>query len=144
MAAVVSRDGRRDTQYPALYFHFGADGVGIGGGIYHPDRETLPKIRQAIRRDGEALVRALKRRRFKELYGGLPGEKNVRLPKEFASEVKCHHLIANKQFCYFAEYDDPRIVLRQDLADLVIRHYEAGRKVNAFLREAVDRPPPSP
>lgn len=144
MAAVVSREGRRDTQYLALYFHFGADGVGIGGGIYQPDRESLLKIRQAIKSDGDVLFQASKRKRFRDLFGGLRGEKNVRLPKQFASEVERYPLIANKQFHYFAEYDDPRMVLRQDLADLVLRHYEAGQEVNAFLREALERPAPSP
>ena len=137
MAAVISREGRRDTQYPALYFHFGADVVGIGGGIYQPDKENLLKIRRAIKRDGGALVRALKGKRFKELYGDLLGEKNVRLPKEFASELTRYPFIANKQFYYFAEYDDPRMVLRQDLPELVMRHYKAGQKVNEFLARAV-------
>lgn len=137
MAAVVSREGRRDTQYPALYFHFGVDGLGIGGGIYQPDRENLLKIRLAIKRDGEVLVRALHRKRFKDLYGRLQGEKNVRLPKEFASDVERYPLIANKQFYYFAEYDDRSMVLRNDLADLVMRHYEAGREVNGFLARAL-------
>lgn len=137
MAAVVSREGRRDTQYPGLYFHFGTDGVGIGGGIHKPDRENLLKIRRAIKRDGETLLRALNGKRFKELYGSLQGERNVRLPKEFASEVERYPLIANKQFYYFTAYDDPLMVLRKDLADLVIRHYKAGQEVNDFLGKAV-------
>jgi len=137
MAAVISREGRRDTQYPALYFQFGADGAGIGGGIYQPDRENLLKIRRAIKRDGSSLVRALNGKRFKELYGDLLGEKNVRLPKEFASEVERFPFIAKKQFYYFAEYEDPRTVLRRDLADLVMRHYKAGQTVNEFLAKAV-------
>jgi uncharacterized protein (TIGR02453 family) len=137
VAAVISREGRRDTQYPALYFHFGADGVGIGGGLYQPNRENILKIRRAIKRDGAALVRALNGKRFKELYGGLLGEKNVRLPKQFASQAERYPFIANKQFYYFAEYDDPRLVLRQDLPNLVMRHYKAGQKVNEFLARAV-------
>jgi uncharacterized protein (TIGR02453 family) len=137
MAAIISREGRRDTQWPALYFHFGADVVGIGGGIYEPDKGNLLKIRRAIKRDGSTFVRALNGKRFKDLYGALQGEKNVRLPKEFASEVERYPFIANRQFYYFAEYDDPRIVLRKDLADLVMRHYGAGQKVNEFLARAV-------
>ncbi len=137
MAAVISREGRRDSQYPALYFHFGAEAVGIGGGIYQPDKENLLKIRRAVKRDGKSLVRALNGKRFKEVYGELQGEKNVRLPKEFASEVERYPVIANRQFYYFAEYDDPRMVLRKDLADLVMRHYKAGQKVNEFLAKAV-------
>ena len=74
---------------------------------------------------------------FKELYGDLLGERNVRLPREFATEAERYPFIANKQFFYFAEFDDPRMVLRRDLADLVMRHYKAGQKVNEFLAAAV-------
>ena len=129
----------RDPGLFALYFHFGVDGIGIGGGIYQPDRENLSRIRRAIKRDGEVLVRALNRKRFKDLYGSLQGERNVRLPVEFASEVERYPLIANKQFYYYVEYADPRMVLRKDLADLVMRHYEVGREVNGLNRIELER-----
>jgi hypothetical protein len=58
-------------------------------------------------------------------------------PKEFASEVERYPLIANKQFYYFAEYGDPCMVMRRDLADVVMRHYEAGLEVNGFLARAL-------
>jgi hypothetical protein len=61
----------------------------------------------------------------------------MRLPKEFVAEAERYPFIANKQFYYFAEYANPRLVLRKDLADWVMRHYKAGRKVNEFLARAV-------
>jgi uncharacterized protein (TIGR02453 family) len=137
MAAVVSPEGRRNRQYPGLYFHFSPDGVWIGGGMYQPDKDDVLKVRRAIVRDGGTLVRALKGKQFKELFGELLGEENVRVPKEFAPEVERYPFIAKKQFYYFAEYDDPRLVLSKDLAAFVMRHYRAGRKVNEFLRGAI-------
>lgn len=137
MAAVITREGRRNIQYPALYFHFSSDGVWVGGGVYKPEKETILRIRQAIKRDGARLERATRGKAFKELFGELRGEKNVRLPKEFAEEVERYPFIANKQFYYNAEYDDPRIVLRKDLPGFIMRHYRAGAKVNDFLRAAI-------
>jgi uncharacterized protein (TIGR02453 family) len=137
MAAVITPEGRRNRQYPGLYFHFSPGGVWIGGGMYQPDKEDVLKVRRAMVRDGKTLVRALKGKQFRELFGELRGEENVRLPKEFAAEVERYPYIAKKQFYYFAEYDDPRLVLRKDLAGFVMRHYRAGRKVNDFLRGAI-------
>jgi uncharacterized protein (TIGR02453 family) len=137
VAAVVTREGRRNVQYPGLYFYFGAKGLGIGGGVYKLDKDHILKIRRAIVEDGKTLERATKGKAFTELFGELRGEKNVRLPKEFAGEVERYPVIANKQFFYLAEYDDPKILLRNDLAALVMRHYRAGRKVNDFLKSAV-------
>jgi len=137
MAAVITREGRRDVQYPGLYFYFGANGLGIGGGVYRLDKDHVLKIRRGIKEDGKALERATKSKAFKELFGELRGERNVRLPKEFATEVERFPFIANKQFYYLAEYEDLGIMLRNDLPDFVMRHYRAGRRVNDFMKAAI-------
>jgi uncharacterized protein (TIGR02453 family) len=137
-AAVISRGGRKGMHYPALFFRLDHKGVSIGGGMYQPDKDDVHKIRQAIQDNGKKLSRALHGKKFTELYGELRGEKNKRVPKEFAADVEKHPLIANKQFYYYAEYEDPGLPLRNDLAEFVMRHYRAGSKVNDFLREAVD------
>jgi uncharacterized protein (TIGR02453 family) len=137
MAAVITREGKRNVQYPGLYFYFGAKSLGIGGGVYKLDKDHVQKIRRTIAQDGKSLERATKGKAFVELFGELQGEKNVRLPKEFADAAERFPLIANKQFYYFAEYDDPKILLRNDLPSFVMRHYRAGQKVNDFLKTAV-------
>ena len=139
VAAVITPGGRRDAGYPGLYFHFSAEGVAIGGGLYELDKENLLKIRRAILRDGKTLVRALNGKQFKEIFGELRGERNVRLPKEFAAEVERYPFIANKQFYYYVDYDDPRLLLKPDLAEFVLRHYRVGTKVNEFLKNALRR-----
>jgi len=137
VAAVITREGRRNVQYPGLYFYFSAKGLGIGGGVYKLDKDHINKIRRSIAKDGKSLERATKGKAFTNLFGELRGEKNVRLPKEFAEEVDRYPLIANKQYYYLAEYDDPDILLQNDLAGFVMRHYRAGRKINDFLKTAV-------
>lgn len=136
-AAVITREGRRDTQYPGLYIRLDANGAAIGGGMYQPDKNNLLKIRRAIVRDGRRLIRATRGKRFVDTFGELRGEKNKRLPSEFAEHVGRYPIIANKQFYYFAEYDDPDLLLRDDLVDFVLGHYRAGQKVNEFLKAAI-------
>ena len=105
--------------------------------MYNPDKQSLLRIRQAIRRDGRTLARRLRRKRFQELFGELHGERNKRLPKEFAEVVERFPFIANKQFYYYAEYKDPLLLLQDALADFVMQHYRAGKPVNEFLSSAV-------
>jgi uncharacterized protein (TIGR02453 family) len=100
VAAVVTPEGRRDVQYPGLYFHFGATGAWIGGGMHKLEKQNITNIRQAIKRDRKALQLAMSGKAFKDLFGELRGEKNVRLRKEFAAEAERFPLIANKQFYY--------------------------------------------
>jgi uncharacterized protein (DUF2461 family) len=137
MAAVIRRGGRKDTSNPATFFQLGAQGIDIGGGLYKPDNRSLLKVRQAIVRDGAALARALKGKAFKDIFGELRGEKNKRLPKEFAEKMERFPFIANKHLYYFTNYDDPQLLLRPDLDKFFMKHYRAGLKVNEFLKAAV-------
>jgi uncharacterized protein (TIGR02453 family) len=139
LAAVVGPGGRKHLGAPAFYFQAGADGLAVGGGAYAPDKGGLLAIRRAIVRDGARLERLLAAAPFRHLYGELQGERNKRLPPEFANAVRRFPLVANKQFYYWAEYDDPAIVSRRDLVDLLMRHYRAGRPLNAWLADALRR-----
>jgi uncharacterized protein (TIGR02453 family) len=139
MAAVISPEGRKELQYPGLYLSFGLDGIMIAGGLYKPDKDDVVKVRRAIKKDGASLDRALRGKAFKDLFGELQGEKNKRLPKEFADDVERYPLIANKQFYYHANYADTKLLLRDDLPAFVLKHYRAGQKVNDFLKAAIGR-----
>ena len=138
-AAVISPGGRRDLQYPGLYFQFGATGALIAGGLYQLERDGVLAVRRAIVQDGERLDRALRARRFRKYFGELHGDRLKRLPQEFAPAAERFPYVANKQFYYYAAYEDPTLVLRKDLATFVMRHHEAGGEVNAFLKAAIGK-----
>lgn len=141
VAAVITRGGRKENRYPGLYFSFGIHGIAIGGGMYHPNKDDLVDIRRAIARDGKTLARALQAKQFRALFGELQGEKHKRIPKEFAAHAERFSFIANKQFYCYAEYDDLRLLLRDDLTEFVMRHYKAGSKLSEFLKAAITLPP---
>jgi len=134
--AVIAPDGRK-TRRAAFYFQLSAGGVGIAAGVYQPDRDQLFAIREAIRDDGATLERLLKDRTFRRVCGTIQGDRNVRVPPAFAEAAARFPLVYHKQFYTWVEYDDPNIVLRRDLAPLLVRHYRAGRAVNAWLNEAL-------
>jgi len=138
LGAVIASDGRK-TRSAAFYVELGAGGLGIATGVYQPDKDQLYAIREAIRDDGETLERLLKDRALRRLLGSLQGERNVRLPPEFAAAARRFPLLYHKQFYTWAEYDDPAVIERRDLAEFVMRHYRAGRAVNAWLTRALAR-----
>jgi uncharacterized protein (TIGR02453 family) len=136
VGAVIGPDGRKSRR-PAFYFQLGASGVGIAGGAYKPDKAQLYAIREAIRDDGATLDKLLRARTFRRVWGALQGERNVRLPAEFADAADRFPLLFHKQLYTWVEYDDPDTVLRRDLATFLVRHYQAGRAVYAWLAKAV-------
>jgi hypothetical protein len=88
-------------------------------------------------RDGGALARAIQAAQFRDLFAELRGEQNKRLPKEFAEVAERYAFIVNKEFYYYATYEDTSLLLQSDLDRFLMRHYRAGQKVNEFLRAAV-------
>jgi uncharacterized protein (TIGR02453 family) len=135
-AAVIAPGGRNQSRAPGFYFEVAADRIGVAGGIYQPDKETLLRIRRAIAARGEALERLLAAPSFRRVFGTLQGERNVRLPPEFAPVVGRHPLVAHRQFYFWVERARPA---RGRVADLLMRHYEAGRPVSSWLADAVSR-----
>ena len=137
MAAAIGPGGRRNGHAPGYYFCVRWDGVQVGGGIYEPEPEAIPRIRRAIARDGDRLVKALRGKAYRELFGGeLLGERNKRLPPELAPAAERYPWVANRQFYYYAEYYDPAHVTRFDLSDWLFEHFRAARGVHDFLKEA--------
>jgi len=141
VSTVLGPDGRK-TRVPAFYFQLGAGGLGVAAGLYRPDRDRVHRVREAIRDDGATLVRFLRNRSFRGVWGELQGERNVRLPREFAAAAERFPVMYHKQFYCWAEYAGTAPLLRRDLADFLMRHYRATRPVLAWLRAAIA--PPSP
>lgn len=140
MAASIAAGGRGTSHSPGFYFSVRYDGVHVGGGIYQPEPEVVARIRRSIAEHGEQLAKALRGKRYRELFGGeLLGERNKRLAPELAAAAQKYPWVANKQFYYYSEYPDSAQVTRPDLAEWLLEHFRAARAVHAFLKEAARR-----
>ena len=139
VSAVIAPDGRK-TRVPAFYVQLGADGLAVAAGLYRPDRDQLYHVREAIRDDGASIMRSLRDRTFRRVWGELQGERNVRLPAEFREAARRFPLLYHKQFYCWVEHAGATPVLRRDLADFLMRHYRAARPILAWLRKAVASP----
>ncbi len=137
VAAVISRGGRKDLMDPGIYLHLSNGVVNIGGGCYQPDKKTLHNIRTAILKNPKAVDKILKQKNFKKTYGELKGEKNKRLPKEFAPHQEAIPLLLNKQFYFMSAYDPKEVLFREDLPEFILEHYTVAKPWNQFLKNAM-------
>lgn len=136
-AAVLAPGGRKEQRRAAFYFQLGADGLAVAGGVYQPDKDQVLAIRRALTRDGDMLSRLLRARSFRTFFDGLEGDRNKRLSPEFAPHAERLPLLYQKQFYFWTEHPSTKVILRRDLADFVVRHWKAGRPVNAWLNRAL-------
>lgn len=135
MAAVFSRTGTKDQDYPGFYMHFGADEIMVGGGKYFCSKEEIAKIRQEIYYNNAGFKKLLNDKAFKEKFGTLQGDKNKVLEPDYKEFAKEQPLIANKQFWYYANLTR-KDVTGDKLDSLVYSYYKAAYKMNRFLMEA--------
>ncbi len=87
-------------------------------------------------KNSKEFTAALQDKKFKEKYGTIKGEQNKKLAPEFAAVVSKEPLIANKQFYYSADLP-ASLILKSELPDVLMEYYEAGKKVNHFLKNAL-------
>ena len=135
MSAVISPEGRKNKTYPGFYFQVGAEQIMIAGGAHMVEKDTLTNIRHFIAPRPAALSAALNDPNFSKKYGTLQGEKNKRLPPEFRDAAASQPLLYNKQFFYSAQLPAV-LVTRDDLGDVLMEYYQAGKPVMTMLRKA--------
>ena len=137
-SAVLSPLGKKDMEMPGTYLQFGVGEIWIGGGSYMPYKEQIEKIRTAMIQSPETVENLQSDKEFVKYFGELRGEKNKRLLKPFSDWMDKMPLISNKQYYYMAEYiDNESLILRDDILDLVMKHYLAAKAWQDFLRVAI-------
>jgi uncharacterized protein (TIGR02453 family) len=136
VAAVFSRKGTQDVDYPGFYIHIGSKELLVGGGKYEVSKEQLAKIRQEIYYNNGGFKKILNDKAFKEKYKTLSGDKNKVLPAEYKEFEKEQPFIANKQFWYHAQLTRKDIT-GDNLDTLILSYFKAGMKMNKFLLEAI-------
>ncbi len=135
MGAAVSREGRKNTRYPEIYFQFGPGENFIAGGLYRPDKETLYRIREKIAKNPEEFEAILYDKDIlKQFPDGFKGERNKRLPVKHWQELsKTYPFLLNKQFYTIMHYIPQEILEKADLPAFIVQHYKAMQKFNDWL-----------
>jgi uncharacterized protein (TIGR02453 family) len=136
VAAVFSRKGTQDVDFPGFYLHIGNKEIMVGGGKYEVSKEHLAKIRQEIYYNNAGFKKVLNDKAFKEKYKALNGDKNKVLSPEYKEFSTEQPYIANKQFWYHANLTRKDIT-GDNLDKLILSYFKAGMKMNKFLLEAI-------
>lgn len=138
VAANISLYGKKDKSYPGFYFQLSHDKIMVFGGAYVSEPLALQKIRKYMAKHPKEFTSAYNDKQFKEKFGTIQGEKNKRIPEEFVEAAKKEPLIANKQFFYSAALKQDTL-FKDNLPDMLMEYYQAGKKMNDFLKAALTK-----
>ena len=132
MSAIVSAGGKKDKSVPGLYFQFGAEDARLYSGAHMLEKNTLQNIREGIAANLKEFDRLINDPPFKQKWGNIQGDKHKRLPKELKAAAEQQPLIFNKSFYYFVQLE-PEIILKEELADMIMDYYFAANPLKAFF-----------
>lgn len=139
VSAVVAPEGKKSKAVNGVYFEFGPEHVRVYGGVYEIDKDDLLTVREGIASNIGKFQKVYSDPDFVRVYGGrILGEKNKVLPKELKEAAEKEPLIFNKQWYFYAEFD-PEMILSDNLSELIIDCYEAGKPVENFFNELINR-----
>jgi uncharacterized protein (TIGR02453 family) len=139
VSAVIAPEGKKSKAVNGVYFEFGPEHIRVYGGIYEIDKDDLLAVREGIAADTKGFKKAYTDEHFIKVFGGkIHGEKNKILPKELKHMGEIEPLIFNKQWYFYTEFEAERI-LSQDLDELILDCYEAGRPVEQFFSKLIKR-----
>jgi uncharacterized protein (TIGR02453 family) len=114
-----------------FYFAVSHKDVGVGGGIYMPEPETLLAVRGHMAEYHTEFRRLLQARAVKRLLGELQGEQLSRAPKGFPPDHAAA-VLRYKQYLLYVELP-PDIATTPELYEAVVSRFKAMTPFLEFL-----------
>ena len=137
-SAVVAPNGKKSKAVNGIYFELSPEHVRAYGGIYEIDKEDLEAVREGIASNMDEFRSIYTSKTFKNTFGEILGEKNKILTAHLKEAAQEENLIFNKQWYFYAEFPAEQ-VLSQDLDQLMLSCYEAGKPLEQFFNQFIQR-----
>lgn len=138
VSAVIAPEGKKSKAVNGVYFELGPEKMTVYGGIYEIDKDDLLTVREGIAKDLQKFRKAYTNPTFKKVFGDILGDKNKIIPKDLQEAAKTEPLIFNKQWYFYTEFE-PEILLADNLDEIILNCYDAGRPVELFFNELIKR-----
>lgn len=135
-SALISTGGKKDKTRPGMYIQANHMDVRAYSGSHMLDKDQLQNVRSHIASNLNEFNKLISAKKFVDTFGEVHGEKNKRLPPEFADIEQKQPLIANKSFYYFFKLK-PGVLVKDDLVGQLITSYKNALPLNRFLEEAL-------
>ena len=113
--------------------------VGIGGGVYMPDPETLRAIRNCLGERHADFRRLTGSARVRKLFGELQGDRLSRVPKGFLPDHPGADLLRFKQYLLYIELP-PEIATTPELFAETLKRFQAMAPFIDFLNAPLSAP----
>jgi uncharacterized protein (TIGR02453 family) len=138
-SAVVAEGGKKSRAINGIYFEFTPEHARVYGGIYEIEKDDLEEVREGIAAQIDTFQSLYNAPQFRKVYGEILGERNKILPQHLREAAEIEPLIFNKQWYFYAEFP-AETILSDELDTLLLNCYEAGRPIEKFFNQFIQRP----
>ena len=138
VSAVIAPEGKKSKAVNGVYFELGPEKMRVYGGIYEIEKDDLLTVREGIAANPKKFKKAYEDPLFKKVFGEIRGERNKIIPKTLQEAAAKEPLVFNKQWYFYTEFE-PETILADNLDEIILHCYEAGRPVELFFNELIKR-----
>jgi len=142
IAAWFPRRGAGRSSGGGFYISVSSEEIDIAGGIYHPETETMLRVRAHIAEYHEELRRILARGQIRRLMGDLRGDELSRAPKGYSPDHPGIDLIKKKDWILDANLD-PALATTPKLLREIADRFRAMAPFVEFLNRPLNAPTPA-
>ena len=128
----------RQVEAPVYYLHVQPGHCFVGAGLWHPQPDTLKRVRAFLLDNPAAWTRATRSPAFRRRYA-LGGASLARPPRGYDPAHPLIEDLKRKDYIAIADLDE-KAAVRADFLDTVTDRYEAAAPFMAFLAQAVGKP----
>lgn len=127
--------GRLDA--PVFYLHVAPGESFVGAGLWHPQPQTLARVRNFLVGNPASWKKATRRPAFRRVYGALGGEALRRPPRGYDPAHELIEDLKRKDFVCAAALADADLC-RPDLPQLLMRRFRTAAPLVDWLCGALD------
>ena len=137
LGAWMAKGGRK-SPFAGYYIHLQpGNGSFLAGGCYQPEPKVLHSIREAVDVEDEEFLALVQETEFRELFGGLGGERLQKIPKGYAKNHPMIEYLKHKSFVVTRPLGDD-VLTAEGFLEEALRAYRGMHGLNQFLNRAIE------
>lgn len=135
--ARLFHEDSKGIEAPVFYLHIQPGASFVGGGLWHPQPDTLKKVRDFLAGNPVAWKKATQSKRFREQMK-LGGDSLTRPPRGYDPAHELIEDIRRKDFVASAEFDD-RLATSAEFKPFVVDRLKCTAPMIDYLCAAIER-----
>ncbi len=137
LAASIGRGGKK-SHYAGYYFHIEPNGnTFVGGGVWHPEKEVLEKVRQEIDYNQKQFEKIVLNKSFKKTFGAMYDDKMSTTPKAYAKDNPAIEWLKYRSYIFGADFKKDTDILGKNAISNFVKTAKALSPFIQFINTAI-------